>query len=134
MNTPAKFTPGPWIVQADPQWTGKHPNHESRFITTDDALVYEPAFSDLSRDYMGFTHDAKQSAAIICSMRDSGQQAANANLIAAAPALYAALEALVAATQASNARQSSLGDCIISELHQAIDALALARGEKGETK
>ena len=68
-------TPGPWRVQPDPKWAGKHVLHENRFITcgnsdmTDQEWIHDP------------------NSYIIASLRDCPNQAANARLIAAAPAL-----------------------------------------------
>lgn len=61
-----EHTPGPqWVVQADPDWAGKHPYHDHRFITT-------AGFDLKSRNPDG---------EIVCRMTDSPNQAANAAFI-----------------------------------------------------
>ena len=56
-------TPGPWHVEADPDNKGKHPYHDTRFITT------------------GYGDNWQW----IATLSDHPNQAANARLIAAAP-------------------------------------------------
>ena len=63
-------TPGPWKVEADPDNKGKHPYHDTRFITTGDGGNWQ----------------------WIAKLSDHPNQAANARLIAACPDLIAALE------------------------------------------
>lgn len=74
-----KHTPEPWHVQPDPEFLSGHVVHQHRFITC--------GIPDITDDRWGDDPDSY----IICSMRDCHNQAANARLIAAAPALLAAL-------------------------------------------
>lgn len=92
MQTEFKFPE--LIVQADPEWVGKHPYHDHRYVTTNHRLVVEEQFSELSRPRVQFDHDAPREAAIICQMTDHPQQAAFAKLFAAAPELLEALKAI----------------------------------------
>lgn len=67
------------IVQADPDWPGKHPYHKNRYITTDDFNF----------------NDEHTSGQIICKMRDLDNQAEMAHLFASAPALLEACKRFV---------------------------------------
>jgi len=77
--------PGPWKVLPCPQWAGKHPFHDHRYIATADAVVE-------------FGHDKRpdqwrlSKGSLICSMRDVTP--ANARLVAAAPDLLEQLTQL----------------------------------------
>lgn len=68
-----KPTRGPWTVQADPEWKGRHPLHDNRFIV---AGEHEIGSDEFERD---------PESQIIAKMTDCQQQAANARLIAKAP-------------------------------------------------
>ena len=83
-------TPGPWFVVPDPQWEGKHPNHASRYVCNvpQFAEVHPPVEGENS-DWNIF-HD--QHGKTVCLMTDTLEITANANLIASAPDLLAALE------------------------------------------
>lgn len=107
MTTP-NFTPGPWEVR-----------------------LQGPSIRRIATTSVPNRHIADVVPVLYDYDKASHTMEANAQLIASAPALYAALEDLVAAVQGSNARQPSLGECIVSELYRAVDALAAARGEKG---
>lgn len=87
-------TPGPWMVQADPVHAGKHPLHESRYVTTKhrlEAIWPDPA-DGRGPEVRFMEGDGEES--IICTMTDAAEQKANALLIAAAPELLLALRAL----------------------------------------
>jgi len=88
-------TPGPWHVVSDPQWEGKHPNHSHRFICNVPAFaeVYPP--TDGEDDGWQVFHD--NVGRTICHMTDTMEIEANAHLIASAPELLAALEAVTKA-------------------------------------
>lgn len=101
MTTPKPFTAGPWRVQADPVFTGEHPLHDNRFVTTDHEFDVHP-------DYAG-EFEMLNGGEIICSLRDNECQAANARLIAAAPELLAALKVMVA-NQANLTHAGYTGD------------------------
>lgn len=79
-------TAAPWYVLADPVWKDKHPLHNARFIVT-------------STEVELFEEDGTQwrftdpKASIICTLTDAPEQAYNARLIAAAPALLVAAKA-----------------------------------------
>ena len=105
-------TPGPWKVMACPDHGGKHPYHDSRYIVTEGAQV------DWNHDN---TEWALESGICLCTMRDV--HPANARLIAAAPELLEALEALL--------EQADLGE--VDEetalvVEQARAAIAKANG------
>lgn len=73
----------PLQVLADPEWAGRHPCHDSRFITTDDGVFEVPPDGAEIYEFTG--------AQIVAAMRDCQHQAEYAKLFAAAPELYAAL-------------------------------------------
>lgn len=77
---------------AHPLLEKKHVFHESRFITTSDAVVeiYD-ADPDVRNQNDWDTAWGLRNGVIICETKDSVYQAANARLIAAAPELLAAL-------------------------------------------
>ena len=89
MNSNSQPTPGPWHVLADPVWKGKHPCHDARFITT--STNVEVHLDDTGTEH-GWRFDDPDST-IVATMPDAPNQQANARLIAAAPALLAALHA-----------------------------------------
>lgn len=86
-------TLGPWFVVPDPQWEGKHPNHASRYVCNvpEFAEVHPPVEGE-NRDWNIF-HD--QHGKTVCLMTDTLEITANANLIASAPDLLAALNRLI---------------------------------------
>lgn len=86
MSEETKHTPGPWKVMADPNNVGRHPCHDNRWIASADAEVefgYDPREGQW----------ALRKGVLICEMRDHiAAPSANANLIAAAPDMLAALK------------------------------------------
>jgi hypothetical protein len=80
-------TPGPWKIVPCPVHHGKHPFHDHRWIMTDDSEVV------MSEHVPNDWHLSNGSA--ICMMRDVDPR--NAHLIASAPELLAALEAVTKA-------------------------------------
>ena len=101
-----KHTPGPWAyATAQDGW---------RFnIHQADGAPYTPGYSDVAWSMNTVSGEAKD------------VQEANARLIAAAPELLEALEALVRHDSAADSREG-LPACI--ELDSARDAIAKARG------
>ena len=85
MITP-KHTPGPWQVLPDPDLKGLHPYHDNRWITTAGAH-WEENFDGYQGGRAGWT---LEEGSAICTLRDTQAQAADAALIAAAPALLRA--------------------------------------------
>jgi len=79
----------PLQVLADPYWAGRHPYHDSRFITTADGVFEGP---DDGPEHYEFT-----GTQIVAQMRDCQHQAEYAELFAAAPDLLAALESFLRA-------------------------------------
>lgn len=73
-----EITPGPWHTEPDLDHIEHHPYHDNRYICSGDGETQ-------GRDW-----------SIIARMTDHPQQAGNAALIAAAPDLLAALQALFA--------------------------------------
>jgi hypothetical protein len=88
-------TPGPWFVVPDPQWEGKHPNHASRCICNvpQFAEVHPPTEGENGEWHV--FHD--QHGKTVCLMTDTLEIKANAILIASAPELLSALEAVTKA-------------------------------------
>lgn len=86
-NTPLKSL----IVLADPEWKGKHPCDDCRYIATEDAV-----FDDGQHSYDG---EEKiyllERGSVIAKMTDCEQQARYAMLFAAAPQMLDALKAIV---------------------------------------
>jgi hypothetical protein len=80
----AQHTPGPWKVMACPIHAGKHHYHDQRWIATADV---GPELDEMGTDWHSDT------GSLICEMRDG--EMGNAPLIAAAPELLDALEALL---------------------------------------
>lgn len=118
MNSNPQPTPGPWHVQPDPQWAGKHPYHDHRFITCGNP--------DMTDD--NWLHDPE--SYIIAAMRDCQNQEANARLIAAAPALLATCKAAEDWIKDKIVAQNyRLGDATIM-LTQLRSAIALAQEGK----
>jgi len=121
MKNTTQHTPGPWKVLPCPQHAGKHPCHDSRYIATDDAEV-------------GWSYDSRpdqwglNKGSLICTMRD-GRTEANAQLIAAAPALLEALKALHIVGLGSMADTEG-DDAAISAMEQARQAITQATGEQ----
>ena len=74
------FSPKPLRVQADPEWKGKHPLHDNRFITT--------GVHDIESDEFRYDPDSQ----IVCAMRDCQNQKQWAKLLAAAPSMLAVLK------------------------------------------
>lgn len=114
-NANNQHTPGPWHVQADPEFTGGHPLHQSRFITCGNP------------DFMSEEWKHDPNSYIIASMRDCWNQRANAKLIAAAPELLSACktaEAQIAELQSDvfDGRPVSNGkfEAALSTLRQAM--------------
>lgn len=78
-----KYTPGPWKVEADPEWKGKHPLHDCRFITSGKHSIEDDEFR--------FDPDCQ----IIAKMTDCQNQRANALLIAAVPDLLSFIQSAI---------------------------------------
>lgn len=122
-TTEGRPTPGPWHVQPDPQWAGKHPYHDHRFITCGNP--------DMTDD--NWLHDPE--SYIIAAMRDCQNQEANARLIAAAPALLAACKAafeiLTCVAIPHNPAPCGACDCYSCEVARELrSAIALAQEGK----
>lgn len=104
-----KWTSGPWVVEE----CGGAEHDKSRFE---------------NGAYQVFSNDCNYHAVADCSCnhtcRDEGECMANANLIAAAPELYEALEDLFKEITADEYKSS-----LRPELAQAARALSKARGE-----
>lgn len=81
MNT--QHTPGPWKVEADPELKGQHPLHDQRFITSGSHSIED----------IEFRYDPD--CIIIAKMTDCQNQPANAHIIAAAPELLQACQAVM---------------------------------------
>ena len=116
-------TPGPWKVERDPAFApGLHPYHEARYVTNGCATLGDD-----------FTEDPQ--AKIICALRDSEEQAANARLIAAAPELLKALEDAASTLEfilppaRTLANAMKFGGTSYDALYAARAALAKAKGQ-----
>lgn len=77
-----------WKIVADPGLKGLHPYHDNRYIMTQDAEI------ETWYDSEGKLEWILSQGSIICSLRDSMNQAQVARLIAAAPDMYEALKEL----------------------------------------
>jgi hypothetical protein len=107
-------TPGPWEIMADPINKGFHEYHDNRWIATGDAQLEMCEYNE--NDW------TLRKGRLICMMRD-GQTKENAQLIAAAPELLAALKALIFQ------EEMNMGDCGIRDQARA----AIAKAEGGHT-
>jgi hypothetical protein len=97
-------TPGPWTVE---QWADDSPDHLRCF-----GLVMSPEAGD--------EYDKGGDVAYVCPC-DHGEQEANARLIAAAPDLLAALEAIVNQREATpNPDVVEVGEASIQRARAAI--------------
>jgi hypothetical protein len=94
-HTPGLITGGGWMVVPHPLLAGKSPHHASRFVMTRDAQIRIADPNPDIRSWQDWDRAWElENGVIICEMRDSSRQAANARLIAAAPDLLAALAML----------------------------------------
>lgn len=121
-----EHTPGPWKTLPCPDFGGRHPLQNHRYVVTEDAEVE-------------YGHDPRpgnwvlSSGTVICAMRDQRSQANDARLIAAAPELLAACKALVAISRKGLDNPddwSDMDDLTFEiDLQNAEAALAKATGE-----
>lgn len=106
-----------------PKNAGKHVFHDTRWIATSDAQV-EVNPNDLSAWNL-------ESGSLICEMRDG--PSANARLIAAAPDLLAALQAVLSTYRTFRNVPKDLQEwtCIDDEaFEQGLSAIAKAKGDE----
>jgi hypothetical protein len=115
----ANFTPGPWSIRVDGTNTGRGPEvfKDQPYYDDDSELIIAECGTTEIRDglYSGGSHKWKRTD-------DADIKDANANLIAAAPEMYAALKTFVDA--------DSCNPLLIAEFTtMAMEALAKAEGK-----
>lgn len=125
MASETKWTPGPWT--ADPTCYSMHTNPFPDMMDFATSIECNAPFTENEFADEPFSQEETQNCARVFG-RNKDEMAANANLIAAAPDLYEALDAMVRAFESNLPDYDEDEDPSIAT-HLARAALRKARGE-----